>query len=235
MNADLYDRLLQYIKKKMDVVLKSDLLRDFEETTEFEIEKCLSQLQTKNLIRECNSEQYMYIRKPEEDEKIIYTYITDSKSQGCSIRDLKLLTKLPQNLISKLLKKMEEKKIIKSVKGQKSRTKIYLVYEEIPDDDVTGGIWFTNGEVDVEFVSQTNKLIYNFVKNKTKNSIPYEQNPTIDDINSFLISTGVLSVHLTQNDLKKLLDVMVYGKVLQELKDGNKIMYRALEYNQNEI
>lgn len=225
------EKILSHVKSKVGTFTEKELKSSFPNLSIEQIQDALVKLQHLNQIKRDNKNQIIYIRKPEEDQKIIFDCLKESKAKGCTMRDLKMITKLPPNLITKILKKMEDRKLIKGIKGQKSKSKVYLLFEEIPDEEITGGIWFSNGEVDMEFVNQLSKLVFSFVKSLTRVLLPLDSNPTIHDINNFLVKSNVLSVEINETDLQKLLDVMVSTGILQEIKSNEKKMYRALDFD----
>lgn len=62
----------------------------------------------------------------EGDEKIVYQCIKAADNKGIWTKDLKLRTSLHQTVITKVLKSLEGRKIIKAVKSVKV-TKLYLL------------------------------------------------------------------------------------------------------------
>lgn len=228
------EKILNFIRNKVSPCTEEEIKNINKEISISEIQNILHKLQFNNQIKRNSKNEIIYIRKPEEDEKLIYNLLKESSSKGLTMRDLKFTTKLPQNLITKILKKMEDKNLIKNIKGQKNKLKVYLLFDEMPDLELTGGIFYTRGEVDTEFVNQLTKLVFNYLKNRTKILLPFDCNPTQTDISQFITSTNVLSVSISDSDLKNLLDVMVLSEMIQELKKGKKIMYRALKVNWDE-
>lgn len=55
----------------------------------------------------------------QEDEKIVFQYVKASENRGIWIKDLKMKSNLHQNVLSKILKNLESKKIVKAVKSVK--------------------------------------------------------------------------------------------------------------------
>ncbi|ELQ73828.1 RNA polymerase III, subunit C34 [Trachipleistophora hominis] len=228
-------QVFDFIQAQPDGVTEEDILKRFPDLSKDQLLTELTKWHLENRIKKDKKNKIMYVRNTEDDEKSVLDVLKKSKGQGCTIRDIRLTTKLSQNLITKILRKMQDMKMVKAVKGQKNRQNIFMVFEETPDDEVTGGIWFNNGDVDVEFTNQLIKLIYTFVRNKTRDLISYDHNPTIEDIKSFITESNVLSINISMADLRKIIDVMVYGQILLELRDGDRIMYRALRSHENEI
>lgn len=227
--------LLDFIRQRLKSVTEEEIKREFSNLPSEQILNELTTLEAQNQIKRDKNRHILYVRKAEDDEKFVIEQLEKAKNQGCTMRDFKMGTKLPQSLITKILRRLQDIQKVKVVKGQKNRQKVFMIFNETPDDDVTGGVWFNNGDVDVEFVNQLIKLIYIFVKNRTQELIEYEKNPTLENIKTFIVEAGVLSIRINNTELKKIIDVMVYGQLLQELKCSNRVMYRVLQFNENEL
>lgn len=228
------EKLLNLLKTKTSAFSLSALQNAFPNISHTEISDSIGNLEKKEKVKRDNKNNIIYIRKPEEDEQLIFNHIKEAKSLGCSIRDIRMFTKLPMNLIQKILKKLEEKKLINSVKNLQSKTKLYFLFDEIPDEKITGGVFFTNSEIDKEFVDQLMKLVYSYIKRLTPTLLPIQDNPTLKQIHGFLLNSKILSVKICESDLKKLLDVMVSMGLLQQINYLDQTMYRALSVDLEE-
>jgi len=98
-----------------------------------------------------------------EDEQVLKA-ITEAGDVGIWTRTLKQQTKLQVAAMNKSLKRLEGKKLIKSVKSVtfKSR-KIYMLYELVPSAQVTGGSWYTDGELDTHFINTLRRSVAGFL------------------------------------------------------------------------
>jgi DNA-directed RNA polymerase III subunit RPC6 len=71
---------------------------------------------------------------------------------------------LKQQAITRCLKALEQKNLIKSVKSVEHPTKkLYMLSELNPSAEITGGPWFTDLELDVEFIEELSKQCYGFI------------------------------------------------------------------------
>jgi DNA-directed RNA polymerase III subunit RPC6 len=61
---------------------------------------------------------------------MVYQYIKASENKGIWIKDLKLKTNLHQNTLSKVLKNLESRKIIKAVKSVKVNARLIEEFNE---------------------------------------------------------------------------------------------------------
>ncbi|KAH8925012.1 hypothetical protein BT69DRAFT_1318507 [Atractiella rhizophila] len=154
----------------------------------------------------------------EGDEKLVLDYVTEAGNQGIWTKTLKMKTNLHQTVINRVLKALEQKKLIKSVKAVKYPTrKMYMREHLQPSIELTGGPWFSDNELDVEFVSILLKLISKFLSERTFPSTPgtlypVAHNaylPSLEDITNMIRSKNVTSVELQTEHVESLLDVLI--------------------------
>ncbi|SCU78832.1 LAMI_0A06172g1_1 [Lachancea mirantina] len=167
------------------------------------------------------------------DEALVYSYIEASGREGIWTKTIKARTNLHQHVVNKCLKSLESQRYVKSVKSVKYPTrKIYMLYNLQPSIDVTGGPWFTDSELDVEFVNSLLTIVWRFVsersfpdgfKNFTNGSkeVLYAANVsnycTTDEILDFISNAKVANVELSSSDIRSLCEVLVYDDKLERV------------------
>lgn len=180
-----------------------------------------------------------------DDERMIYSYIEASQREGIWTKTLKAKTNLHQHIVSKCLKNLEHQRYIKSIKSVKHPTrKIYMLYHLQPSIDVTGGPWFTDSELDTEFIDTILEVVWRFIVNKTFPRMDQQQegqyliNPLqasyiasfqgvdLDQILEFINGSGVSSVELELNDIRSLCDVLKFDDKVEEI-DGHSGLFKA--------
>lgn len=177
------------------------------------------------------------------EESLVYSLIESSAREGIWSKTIKTRTNLHQHVVLKCLKQLESQKYIKSVKSVKHPTrKIYMLYNLQPSLEITGGPWFTDGELDTEFIDSLLTIIWRFI---AEQSVPYKNtNQTTDTINSnrfsdaasltyahtvqshvtaseiatFIKSAGVSTVELSVENVRNLCAVLVYDDRLNEVE-----------------
>lgn len=179
------------------------------------------------------------------DESLIYSYIEASGREGIWTKTVKARTNLHQHVVLRCLKSLESQRFIKSVKSVKFPTrKIYMLYHLTPSIEVTGGPWFTDGELDSEFVDSLLTIIWRYVTNKTfpnvfSNSFDLKQNQlysanyknysTVEEILVFITKSQVTSEELIENDIRSLCQVLVYDDKLEKVNlDCYKATYQSI-------
>lgn len=167
------------------------------------------------------------------EEALVYSYIEASGREGIWTKTIKAKTNLHQHVVLKCLKSLESQRYVKSVKSVKFPTrKIYMLYNLQPSIDVTGGPWFTDSELDVEFINSLLTIVWRFVSERTypngfKNFsrgqrerlyAPSVKNySTTQEILDFISAAQVANVELTTANIRSLCDVLVYDDKLEKV------------------
>lgn len=122
----------------------------------------------------------------EEQELMVYQQIENSGSNGIWIKNIKQRTNIHQTAVTKCMKVLEGKKLVKPVKSIKNPSqRIYMLAHLSPNEDVTGGPWFSDGELDVELIAITADAVVHFIEQNSwkKAYIKRERSPSPMDIN----------------------------------------------------
>lgn len=172
-----------------------------------------------------------------DDESMIYSYIEASAREGIWTKTLKAKTNLHQHVVIRCLKSLENQRYIKSIKSVKHPTrKIYMLYNLQPSIEVTGGPWFTDSELDTEFIDSLLTVIWRFVASKTfptalqepttnVNIIQasYPANHTgfvgLDAIMEFITTNQITNIDLGISDIRSLCDVLIFDDKLELVKN----------------
>lgn len=127
------------------------------------------------------------LRRLNGDELMVYSHVESSGTNGVWTKNLKIKTGLVQTVINKVIKTLEGKTLIKSVKNIKNPTqKSYILSHLDPGEDVRGGPWHTDGELDMEMIGVTADFIVRFVDSKSwaKGHINVERHRSISPLTS---------------------------------------------------
>ncbi|KAI5963153.1 RPC34 [Candida pseudojiufengensis] len=190
------------------------------------------------------------IRNMNDDEAMIYSYIEASAREGIWTKTLKAKTNLHQHIVNKCLKNLETQGYIKSIKSVKHPTrKIYMLYHLQPSIDVTGGPWFTDSELDTEFINTLLHVIWLFIVKQTfpsskqfPNLNPLQSSFTkssfigvdLDSILNYINTSDVTSVELELKDVNALCDVLKFDDKIEEVETGYRSVYKATRQSINE-
>ena len=183
------------------------------------------------------------------EEALVYSYIESSGREGIWSKTIKARTNLHQHVVLKCLKSLESQRYVKSVKSVKHPTrKIYMLYHLQPSIEVTGGPWFTDSELDVEFINSLLTIVWRFVSECTyPGGFSNFQNGSqgalyapgiknycsLEDILQFIEQAQVANVQLNLGDIRSLCEVLVYDKLERVLHDHYRVtLSSVMQMNQ---
>jgi len=84
---------------------------------------------------------------------------------GIWTKTLKARSNLHQTVMNKVLKSLETRDYVKAVKSVKfPGRKMYMLFGLSPGEEVTGGAWFSDGELDLDFVESITRIVVMAVK-----------------------------------------------------------------------
>jgi len=180
------------------------------------------------------------------DEKLVYQIVENAGNKGIWEKDVRIRSKLPLLSTTKILKNLESRKLIKSVKSvTANRKKMYMLFDLEPDVSVTGGTWYSGQTFDSEFV----KLITDFciicLNRKSESAARSQLELSLEpmahrtatfassaEILQFIVTSAISKVKLSVTDIEAVMDALVYdGKVERSVSivGGEQItMYRAV-------
>lgn len=221
-----------HLKQTLQVLINKNLVK-------LVVHNSLLRFQAVN-VQEANKKSNM-----SPDESLIYSHIEAAGREGIWTKTIKARTNLHQHVVLRCLKTLENQREIKSVKSVKYPTrKIYMLYHLTPSIEVTGGPWFTDGELDTEFVESLLTIIWRFVTSKTfpnafsnnldlKNNQLYSHNyknySTVEEILAFIIKSQVTTEELVENDIRSLCEVLVFDDKLEKTAlDCYRSTYQSL-------
>ncbi|EGF99164.1 uncharacterized protein MELLADRAFT_94867 [Melampsora larici-populina 98AG31] len=174
------------------------------------------------------------------DEKLVYDSIASSGNTGMWTKTLKARTNIHQSNINKFLKSLENKNLIKSVKSVKFPTrKIYMLSELQPSIELSGGPWYTDNELDTEFITVLLRSIHQCLQDRSYPPVsssstdplkvllyPTSHTPylptTVHDVLAYLKQTQIIQegTDLTAEHILTLLDVLVFDGVVERITVG---------------
>ncbi|KAI9504290.1 34-kDa subunit of RNA polymerase III (C) [Coemansia spiralis] len=186
----------------------------------------LLQMGARILYRGVNKSEMERMSGLTSDEKLVYKHIENSGSEGIWIRTLKQKTNLLQGVITRCLKGLEQKALIKSVKSVKHPTrKLYMLIDVVPSSDVTGGPWYTDQEMDIDFIDQLSRQCYQFIyahsfprhNSKAVYSANHTGYPTSSQIRRFIQENRITNVDLSTENIEELLTMLVYDSKIERI------------------
>ncbi|GAX17733.1 DNA-directed RNA polymerase III subunit RPC6 [Fistulifera solaris] len=144
--------------------------------------------------------------------RMVYQVIERTQTMGCWTKDIRLQTNIQQNALTKILKTLESRRLIKPVKSVTAKSKkLYMLYDLQPSKELTGGVWYSNLEFDHEFIS---KLRYFLVQTCRKR--PH----SLAELHHELEQKEISNVALSLEDVRQLVQTLVLDYSLEEEERG---------------
>ncbi|KTW26784.1 hypothetical protein T552_02785 [Pneumocystis carinii B80] len=232
----VYKGCLEFLPK---CVTQDDIQNMLKNKSIEELEKIINELLGKRLIDafvQGNQLVYKAVQKEEAkkistmdgDEAMVFNYIKDANNDGIWSRTIKIKTNLHTTVLNRALKSLESKQLIKAVKSVKNPTrKIFMIYDLVPSIELTGGPWFTDQEMDLEFIERLQGALYRYILShsypKSSDGLfppSYSGYLTAQQIHSWLKNSGITEVDLELSDVVSLLNVLVYDRKIEYCLNG---------------
>lgn len=163
----------------------------------------------------------------DQNEKLVYSCIQKYGNKGIWTKDLKSQTNLHHSVLLKVLKNLEIKKLVKSVKNVKNQTrKLYILYELEPSPDITGGPWFNENELDLNYIDELSQICLKFIHSRsstiivddTSELVNFEQTiATSEMIWQFIVKNKISKTELSLENIKNILEKLVYDGKLKNI------------------
>jgi len=160
------------------------------------------------------------------EERAVYRVVESAGSKGIWNRDIRNQTKLPLNQMSKVLKSLETKKLIKAVKSvTAAKRKLYMLYGIEPDKTVTGGAWYSGTEFDQVFVTVLYEQCLQFVKRRLvspdeKRDFSEARKQSLvssSEVKDYIDDLKISNVQLTLQDIEVVLETIVFDGLIEKV------------------
>ncbi|KAG7448972.1 RNA polymerase III subunit Rpc34 [Guyanagaster necrorhizus] len=164
------------------------------------------------------------------EENLVLDHIKTSHNEGIWTKHLKAKTNLHQTIIDRCLKTLIQKKLIKRVQSvQHATRKIYMLQGIEPSTVLTGGPWYTDNELDTEFIETLIKACFKLIRDMSypKRGSKYEgalypisnspQYPTAQQVRNTLRQARLTETDLTVEHVEMLLNVLVLDREIEKI------------------
>ncbi|KAF9242307.1 RNA polymerase Rpc34 subunit-domain-containing protein [Melanogaster broomeanus] len=102
------------------------------------------------------------------EEAMVLGHIQTSGNEGIWTKHLKAKTELHQTVIDRCLKSLVQKQLVKSIKAVRHPTrKIYMLAHLDPSVELTGGPWYTDNELDTEFIKLLSTACLHYIRDRS--------------------------------------------------------------------
>jgi DNA-directed RNA polymerase III subunit RPC6 len=144
--------------------------------------------------------------------RMVYQIIQESGNKGIWTKDIHFRSKIQQQALTKIFKKLEQRKLIKPVKAVKANTKkCYMLYDLQPSKEVTGGPWYTEMEFDHEFISELRNFIMHCLRRKNGG-----KGVTLKEIADLMKVANVSKVQLNLQEVQQLIQTLAFDYMIEQ-------------------
>lgn len=168
------------------------------------------------------------------EEAMVLGHIQASANEGIWTKHLKAKTELHQTVIDRCLKSLVQKQLVKAIKAVRHPTrKIYMLAHLEPSVELTGGPWYTDNELDTEFIKLLSTACLHYIRDRSfpkQSSKASSQNdyrlysistapsyPSAQQIQHFLSKSKITETQLGVEHVEMLLRVLELDGEIEKL------------------
>ncbi|KAL4717932.1 hypothetical protein ACJJTC_001350 [Scirpophaga incertulas] len=248
---ELKEKILSLAKKNPKGITVNDITAAHPDLTSAELVNTINKLLQQGsfdifnqggtlLYRFKNQANKQAVKGADNEEKVVFNLISEAGNKGIWIRDIRVRSNLANTQLTKVLKNLESKKLIKAVKCvNASKKKVYMLYNLEPDRSISGGAWYQDQDFESEFVDILNRQCLKFLQQRADKIKCNPRGPIIGrtqsyaaaaEVQKYITDLGISNVKLEVEDFITILNTLVYdGKAESTVyPDGSKV-YRAIE------
>eukprot|EP00823_Brevimastigomonas_motovehiculus_P004550 TRINITY_DN300_c0_g2_i1.p1 TRINITY_DN300_c0_g2~~TRINITY_DN300_c0_g2_i1.p1 ORF type:complete len:389 (-),score=84.73 TRINITY_DN300_c0_g2_i1:473-1639(-) len=145
--------------------------------------------------------------KPEDME--VYNLVEQAKNNGIWVKEIKKRTKLTPQQVTKALKVLVSRKLIKpekSIAGKNRR--VYMLYDLEPAKDVKGGPWYNGADFDSVFFDMLYKVCFRVISS--------EGEGTPQSVSDAIRKKQYFTVSCTPQDIAYVLLALFYDGMIEQ-------------------
>ncbi|KAG8375208.1 hypothetical protein BUALT_Bualt10G0076500 [Buddleja alternifolia] len=152
-------------------------------------------------------------------ERAILNVIKSKKDIGIWARDIKHETKLPDHVVTKSLKSLLTKKLIKEVVNiQYKGKKHYMAVEFESSKEISGGDWFDNGNLDTKLIEELKETCVKYMRARKV--------VTLDAVHNEL--KKIVTFEISNQQVGEILNSLVLDNAISEVKSNGLGDYHSI-------
>lgn len=199
--------------KNVDITSKTEALNKLLEKTRIMV---VSQDNGELAYKYIDEEEAQRRRELSPEEYVVYQFIEESGNKGMWINDIKKVTKLAAKA-GEIVKKLEKKGFIKSVKTIKAKNKkVWMVMNVEPSQEVTGGM-LADDVFDRDLMDLLGQKCVEFIR--AQGRCDRKQ------VSIFIRSLSLSQIDLSDEDIFRILETQVFDGRIEIVDDVVKEGY----------
>jgi DNA-directed RNA polymerase III subunit RPC6 len=145
------------------------------------------------------------------EQRLVLQEIERAGNKGVWTRDIKTHTNIPQQIVTKTLRVLESRRLVKSVKSISSKNKkLYMLYDLVPSTEITGGPWYNEQEFDHVFIHTLSTFVYEVIKASGMS--------TLKAITDKVHASGISKVALGPEEIRSIIQTLMYDGRVEEVR-----------------
>lgn len=162
------------------------------------------------------------------EHRMVLSEIEKSGNVGVWTRDIKHRTNIPQQVITKILRLLETRRLVKSVKSITNKNKkLYMLYDVVPSRDITGGPWYNDQEFDHGFIETVCHFVIQVIRK--------EGMSTVTTLTDRVRASGLSRVQLGLEEMTSILQVLVYDRKVELVRPVPGQATRVMSYKLSSV
>ncbi|CAK5055705.1 unnamed protein product [Meloidogyne enterolobii] len=232
-------RVLQLLAQRPDGFSNAELLKEMSAmqpsnetpTTAVELGAVVNRLLSESkieMLRRADqasggSDFYLRLKKGSDltnvspEEQLVYSIVEEAKRMGVWIRDIRERSGLNDLQMRRVLKALEQRKLIRSIKAAGTTRKTYILYGLEADESLTGGTFYSDQQLDSEFVQTLIHVCTNWLLQRARQAEELHRSDPV--------AQRICRVQLGTADVESVLDIAVLDGRMEKRLDRS---YRAL-------
>jgi DNA-directed RNA polymerase III subunit RPC6 len=179
----------------------------------------LSVIQTDNgiMYKYIDEEEAMRLKELLPDEYLIYQLIEEAGNKGLWINDIKKKVGKKSSDTNSIIKKLDKKGFIKSVKSIKAKNRrVWMIISVEPSLEVTGGV-LADDVFDLGLMELISQKCVDFIKVQGRTDR--------NQVSVFIRSLSLSQMDLTDEDVYRILETQVYDGKIEVVEDNLRADY----------
>uniref|UniRef100_A0A7E4VKX3 DNA-directed RNA polymerase III subunit RPC6 n=1 Tax=Panagrellus redivivus TaxID=6233 RepID=A0A7E4VKX3_PANRE len=170
------------------------------------------------------------------EEQLVFSLIEEAGATGLWIREIRDRSGLTETQMKRVLKTLEKKKLVKAIKAVGTTRKCYMLYNLDADESVSGGVFYSNQEVDSGFVKTLIDVSVAFLsrrhkqaqrENTTKLDVLKASCVHVSEVAEFIRQNNVCTVAFGEEDVEHILELAWKRNRVYKQDSSGYYRYRA--------
>ncbi|CAA7023412.1 unnamed protein product [Microthlaspi erraticum] len=159
-------------------------------------------------------------RADNDDEKKILAMILSKQGMGATPYDIKAATSIQGPLVTKALKSLKTKKLIKDIQNMNNKgIKHFFGFDVEPCKALTGGDWYTDGQLDLAKIEDLKKICVTILSKSKKKVVTFDL---------FVAYFEKTNNEMSREQTKEILKNLVLDNVVMEVKSNGMNEYAGI-------